>query len=85
MLSKYFHQDMKLSHCIMEKLRVRPGEGSEAESSAKAESLTFIMEHEPWVSQNVVLMIPEESWSQELRVYNPDHKLSLSPRTPSEK
>ena len=69
----------------MEKLRVRPGEGSEAETSAKAESLTFIMEHEPWVSQNVVLMIPEESWSQELRVYNPDHKLSLSPRTPSEK
>ena len=47
----------------MEKLRIRPGEGSEAEPSAKAESLTFIVEHQPWGSQDVVLMIPEESWS----------------------
>lgn len=84
MLSKYFHPNIESSHCITEKLRIRPGEGSEAEASAKAESLTFIMEHQPWGSQDVVLMIPE-SWSQELRVYNPDHKLSLSPRTPRER
>ena len=69
----------------MEKLRIRPGEGSEAEPSAKAESLTFIVEHQPWGFQDVVLMIPEESWIQELRVYNPDHKLLLSPRTPRER
>lgn len=85
MLSKYFHPNMEPSHCIMGKLRIRPGEGSEAEARAKAESWTFIVEHQPWGSQDVVLMIPEESWSQELRVYDPDHKLSLSPRTPRER
>ena len=41
---------------------IRQGEGDKAETSAKAESLTFITEHEPQGSPDVVLKISEESW-----------------------